>query len=173
MAGVDDQELRDALTRLIDRHLIEDVVVRYATALDSQDWELLRSCFTDDAIADYGTKIGRFEGADAIVAACREPLSGLDSSQHLLGNMVIEVTGDTAIATVYVHAQHFLVNDQGASTAVMGGTYIDELTRTANGWRISVLRFEISWRSGNPGILGEAGMGALAEAREERQRGRS
>ena len=33
---------------------ISAVLVRYATAIDSRDWELFRSCFTEDCRFDYG-----------------------------------------------------------------------------------------------------------------------
>ena len=29
--------------------------MRYATGVDTRDWELLRSCFADDCPVDYGT----------------------------------------------------------------------------------------------------------------------
>lgn len=141
------------LTQLLERRLIEDLVIRYATALDDRDWARLRSCFTDDAIADYGA-LGRYEGADVIVAACREPLSRLDSSQHLLGNIVVEMTSErTAVATSKVQAQHVLVNAAGDSTATIGGTYVDDLVREHDGWRIAKLSFRASWRTGNAAIL--------------------
>ena len=34
----------------------------------------------------------------------------------------------------------------------MGGTYVDELARTAEGWRITHRVLEITWREGNSGI---------------------
>ncbi len=36
------------LQLLIDRAEIGDVQLRYATGLDSRDWTLFRSCFTDE-----------------------------------------------------------------------------------------------------------------------------
>ena len=32
-----------------DRIVIADLIVSYATAMDTQDWDLYRSCFTPDA----------------------------------------------------------------------------------------------------------------------------
>ena len=170
--SLDDDALRDAVRTLLDRQAVEDVVTAYATCLDARDWQGLRACFTDDAVADYGTA-GHFEGADTIVAGCREPLSGLDGSQHLLGTIRVRVDGDRATATSYVHAQHVLANDQGESLAVMAGTYTQQLVRTPDGWRIEALSYDSSWRSGNPAILGEAGTGVLTRLREQRKRERA
>ena len=51
-----DREVRAAVT---------DVLVRYASGIDRRDWDLFRTCFTDDCEADYG-EIGVWHGADVI-----------------------------------------------------------------------------------------------------------
>ena len=48
-----------------DREQITDLLIRYATALDTRDWHLFDSCFTEDAIADYGTLGGHNQGREA------------------------------------------------------------------------------------------------------------
>lgn len=58
-------------TRSTDRDLRQDVaevLVRYATGVDRRDWELFRSCFTDDCEADYGD-IGHWHD-DGATARC-------------------------------------------------------------------------------------------------------
>ena len=66
------------------RQDVADVLVRYATGIDRRDWELLRSCFTDDCEADYGD-IGRWHGAAEIVEWMRrvhEPCGAHDAPHH-------------------------------------------------------------------------------------------
>ena len=41
------------LQYLADRLAISDFLTTYAHAVDTKDWELYRSCFTDDADIDY------------------------------------------------------------------------------------------------------------------------
>ncbi|MCE2463994.1 MAG: nuclear transport factor 2 family protein, partial [Dehalococcoidia bacterium] len=41
------------LQELADRAAIRDVMILYARGLDRRDFDLVRSCFTDDAYADY------------------------------------------------------------------------------------------------------------------------
>ena len=48
-----------------DHHKITEVLVRYATGIDSRDWKLFRTCFTDDAHFDYGY-LGTFENPDKL-----------------------------------------------------------------------------------------------------------
>jgi 3-phenylpropionate/cinnamic acid dioxygenase small subunit len=142
---------RDAA--LIERHRIEDLVIRYATSLDRRDWDALRECFFDDAVADYGV-LGRYEGVDAILTGAREPLQRLDASQHLLGNLVVEFTdADNAVVTSYVQAQHYLANAIGDSLATIGGTYTDEVRRVEGRWRIARLTLAVTWQTGNTSIL--------------------
>ena len=42
----------DRIDALADRLAIEDLLTRYATAVDRQDWNLYRSVFTADAEVD-------------------------------------------------------------------------------------------------------------------------
>jgi hypothetical protein len=50
-----------------DRLDVAEVLVRYATGIDGRDWDVLRSCFTEDVGADDGV-IGVWHDADEIKA---------------------------------------------------------------------------------------------------------
>ena len=51
---------------------VADVLVRYATGIDRRDWELFRTCFTEDCDADYGDiGLARCRGAHHLDA--RDP----------------------------------------------------------------------------------------------------
>lgn len=142
--------------QIADRLEIADVLYRYATALDTRDLELLREVFTPDVVYVMGVR-GELSGVDAIVRKLDEVLGGLEATQHLITNPVIEVDGDTARSTSYVRAQHYLTgNGTGGNTLDMGGSYRDELVRTAHGWRIERRVLEITWREGNAGVQHEA-----------------
>jgi 3-phenylpropionate/cinnamic acid dioxygenase small subunit len=151
------------LQLIADRLAIVDVLHRYATGLDSRAWDLLASAFTEDGVADYGELGGVNRGPEAIVALCRGALQGLDASQHIIANEVIEVDGDTARARCYFQAQHVCVGTEGGDTYMVGGTYEDELVRTPEGWRIRHRTLVPSWTEGNPGVF-EAGAARLADA---------
>lgn len=146
----------ERIAELWDRQEIVDVLYRYATALDSRDWELLASCFTEDAVADFLELGGVNEGVSAIVELASGVLSGLDSSQHLIGNPEVEVDGDRASSSCYLQAQHYLVSASGANTFLVGGTYRDRLVRTAEGWRIEHRTLISTWQDGNAGVFAEA-----------------
>lgn len=137
---------------LADRQEIADLLFRYATALDTRDWQLLSTCFTPTAVAVY-EGLGEFSPYAAIEGVCRAALEPLDGSHHVVSNVVAEVEGDSARATSYVVAQHVRAGAPGGDFYTLGGVYTDELVRTADGWRIARRRLARVWTSGNPRVL--------------------
>jgi hypothetical protein len=150
--GGEPVEKNAEIQELIERQKITDVLTRYAMALDSKNWPLLKTCFTPDAVADYGPEAGRHEGYPAIEKVVRFFLGGL-SSQHLIGNFVIEIEGEKARATCYLQAQHYLEGTEGGDAYTIGGTYEDELIRTDEGWRIKFRKLTSTWVDGNSGVF--------------------
>ncbi|OAA27737.1 SnoaL-like domain-containing protein [Frankia sp. EI5c] len=133
-----------------DLELIREVLIRYSTGIDRRDWPLFRTCWTPDAEADYG-HLGHFSGADAITELMVAAHRDLGSTRHQLSNFVIEVDGDRATASTYVHAVLMLsTSDPNAWIDVVGG-YEDDLVRTPEGWRISRRAFHTTRLINNGG----------------------
>ncbi|MCX4091561.1 nuclear transport factor 2 family protein [Nocardia sp. alder85J] len=121
--------------RRTDRDDIGAVLIRYATAIDTKDWKLLRTCFTADAQTDYG-EIGRWADAAGLTEFMIAAHAGMASTKHMLTNMVVEPDGDLATATTYVHTIQVLTGER--KDWIDGvGHYEDRLVRTRDGWRIS------------------------------------
>ena len=139
------------LQDLLDRSAIADVCVRYATALDGRDWELLATCFTDDVVTEYGG--GRQEGFSAFERTTRRWLTPAVASQHQISNVVVDLDGDTARSRCLVRADH-VHEDLPGRNLVFVGRYHDTLARTDAGWRIAQRRFDIWWTQGDPDVLG-------------------
>lgn len=55
-----------------DHYEITELLVRYATGIDSRDRQLFRTCFTDDAHFDYGY-LGTFENPTSSPNTCADP----------------------------------------------------------------------------------------------------
>jgi len=117
-----------------DRDEITDVLVRYATGIDTKDWPLFRTCFTPDVHADYGD-IGVWEGVDAITTYMDETHATMPDTKHMLTNIAIDVAGDEAAASTYVHAVLVVTRDPEVSVDAFG-RYVDRFVRTPDGWRI-------------------------------------
>ncbi len=142
------------LAQLVDERDILALLHRYAHALDEKRWDLLATCFTEDAVAIYGEVLGRKVGYPAIEETCKAALTHLDSSQHIITNQEITIDGDRATARCYVHAQHTKADTNGGDNYVIGGIYLDEIVRTAEGWRIRKRELRILWSEGNQAVLG-------------------
>jgi 3-phenylpropionate/cinnamic acid dioxygenase small subunit len=124
---------------LSDRAEIHDVIVRYGWAIDTKDWDLLDTCFTDDAFVDYSSNPGGKKGAYRDVRGWLEKvMSAFPVTQHLMANIDVRLDGDRATCRTMV------TNPQGAATRegplhffYVGGRYDDELVRTTSGWKIA------------------------------------
>jgi hypothetical protein len=119
-----------------DEAQIADVLIRYATGIDSKDWALLRTCWTEDVDVDYG-EVGRYAGADAITDLMKQLHQGMGPTYHRLSNIAVTVDGDRATARSYVFAHLQALPDDPASWVEALGHYDDELVRTPQGWRIA------------------------------------
>lgn len=143
---MDDSDLRDRLA-------IQDVLVRYGTSLDDQDWPRFATCFVPDAVANYGG-LGEHTGRDKIQSLCEQALAPLDGSQHFISNFEIEIHGDRAKSRCYLMAQHMKKSAPGGPHFLLAGTYRDELIRTDEGWRITRRELVTTWTEGNPLVIG-------------------
>ena len=99
---------------------------------------LYQACFTKDAAIAAFFPDGRGEKrtgpeawADFVLSVFKN--AGYTVTQHLLGTIDIEVKGETATMSTYLHATHVLPN---GSIDVANGTYVDEVVKTPDGWRI-------------------------------------
>jgi ketosteroid isomerase-like protein len=140
------------LQALLDEKAIVDVTIKYATALDTKDWEKLRECFTPDAVAHYGV-IADCVGADAIIEQVSTGVDYLGHTQHILTNHVVAIDGDSARSACYLQAQHLRDNSKPAWNFIMAGQYSDILVRTEDGWRISERSLDLWWTSGDSEVI--------------------
>jgi hypothetical protein len=123
------------------------VINRYATAVDSVDLDLLRSCFTDDARAAYmGREIE--PGIEPIVATIR-PLANMTGTVHNLGPVHAAVDGDTARGAAGCLV--FAVTGGDEPRAVLRAVkYTFELVRRDGDWRIRRLWHDVLWATAAP-----------------------
>jgi hypothetical protein len=119
-----------------DKEQIAEVLIRYATGIDSKDWPLLRSCWTDEIDVDY-QQLGRFTSPDALTDVMRHLHENMGPTYHRLSNFVINVDGDLATVRSYVHAVLMFQPDDDTNWVDALGHYDDVFVRTADGWRIN------------------------------------
>lgn len=125
------------LREISDRVSIQDLLVRYATAIDNEDYTLLDSCFTDDAILDYSAVGGPGGNYAEARQWLQDSLCHLEASQHRIGNIVYEFTGDSASTkTMYTNPNSIKQPDGTVQVFTVGGYYLDELVFEDEGWKI-------------------------------------
>ncbi|MDT4916621.1 MAG: hypothetical protein QOI15_348 [Pseudonocardiales bacterium] len=128
----------------------------FAQGIDTRDWPLLESVFTDPFEYDYTSH--RADAAGVLtpaewVGARRRRFATMTATQHSMTNPRVVVDGDTARVRMYVEAWHVADIDGSSEWCTIGGEYHDELVRAADGWLISKLRLERRWTVGNPAVL--------------------
>ena len=127
----------------VDWLAIHDLLLRYARALDSRDWSLLRTCFHPEARARYGES--ELIGPQAISDYCERALARYRITQHLLAAPYIVVDGDSATARTSLQATHVEARPEGESLYVVAGTYHDKIVSERGEWRLSERWLEAVW----------------------------
>ncbi|MDP6377775.1 MAG: nuclear transport factor 2 family protein [Pseudomonadales bacterium] len=118
-----------------DRIALQDVMCRYAAAVDERDFDMYRACFADDAEIVGFTK-ETVHGGDAWLDFVKNALEGHDATQHMLGPQLATIDGDRAHARTDVQALHYLKDSPG-STLTLWATYETDLARIEGAWRIT------------------------------------
>jgi hypothetical protein len=127
----------------MDEMSIAALLYRYARAVDTKDWDLYRSVFTEDAFIDYssaGVIAGsRDEVADWLAAG----FGAIPWSMHYITNIESDIDGDTASVRAMFYNPMQLPGM--AELSYCGGYYHHDLVRTPDGWRSRHLREENVW----------------------------
>jgi ketosteroid isomerase-like protein len=142
-----------SLQEISDRIEISDLIARYAHAIDEQDWDALDQVFTPDAVIDY-TELG---GAKGSRAETKEYLASamphFSAFQHLSATTKLDLHGDRASARTILFNPMVMDHEGESRTFFIGLWYVDELVRTADGWRIAHRRERKCWSHNAPAGL--------------------
>ncbi|BCB89864.1 nuclear transport factor 2 family protein [Phytohabitans suffuscus] len=133
---------------LTDRIGIEAALRNYAYGLDERRWSAWDLAFTDDAVVDFTPMGGRRETPARMRARLSEPDPAWLFAQHPLINTVVTIDGDQATA----YSDFAMETGRRAATEGQvvrvsgGGSYVDTLRRTSDGWRISERKVFMKWK---------------------------
>ena len=124
--------MSDALQMLLAERDIARQLAAFARAMDARDWAALDSVLAEEASADFGT--GEVSGRAAIINVMRSFLDDCGPTQHLLGNLTIEVDSGEARSRCYVSDLHLGSGAQAALTFQTLGEYQDGWAHRAGRW---------------------------------------
>ena len=139
-----------SLQAIADRLDIEEVLTRYAWAIDTKQFDGLDDVFTPDAFVDY-TSAGGIKGSyPEIKQWLATVLPHFPAYQHLVTNKHIEIEGDRATSRAeFYNPMAQEAPDGGRSYFFVGGEYHDKLVRTDRGWRIAERIEKTVWTDGS------------------------
>lgn len=141
------------IQRLGDRVAIEELLLRYARAVDSGDWDLLDTVFTADAVVDLSAPGGPKGSRDEVKTWLAATLPAWPGRQHLLGLVSVEFAGDEATAlasfTDTLSPSRDMTSADVPGLLRGGGTYRHRLRRTEDGWRSHAMTIDQQWRTIN------------------------
>lgn len=138
---------------------IERLKYAYFRTLDLKRWDEFEALFVPEATGAYGDLT--FESRDDLVAYMRGTLTADMITLHQAHHPEIDVDGDSATGTWYLHDKVFV---PAFDVAIEGAAfYEDRYVRTAEGWRIQHTgyrrTFEATWTmSAVPGWKFKVGM---------------
>ena len=142
---------------LLDRVKLVDLVGRLAVWLDERPDDDPRTIFTDDVTAD--TPGGAAQGIERVAAQAQRD-QGIDRSQHLLTNLVVDLDGDRAsvrasLLAAFVERRDEPHDEPHDEPRLFGARYAFEARRTDRGWRLSRVELRPAWsvraRGSGPG----------------------
>jgi len=122
------------LEDLIAHHQIARQLTDFARAMDDRDWRRIAEILIDDAVADVGE--GPLEGSAAFIATMRRYLDACGPTQHLLGNLVVDLNGDEAHSRCYVSDMHIGLEEREHLTFATLGDYHDRWRKVDGQWRM-------------------------------------
>lgn len=125
-----------------------DMMNRYAHALDTRDWMLFASLFTEDtefAARQWGENAVPGEdfmsvtGRDALTATLQKIWEGLSATHHMLSNYVVKPAGDglSAEGSCYMRAHHVGNRERSHLFEESLGRFDLKTVREAGGWKIA------------------------------------
>jgi hypothetical protein len=131
----------DAVRVLADRDEIHDIMMRYAHGVDQREMEIVRACFAPD-LKTVGWGPGEGFDRDALIRF----ISGVGhfrETMHMMGNQLIEVSGDTASMDTFAQLTHRLDGDP--AKLLVSSRYVEKLTRRDGAWAITQRGGEPAW----------------------------
>lgn len=132
------------LDRLESCEAIRNCLHQYARAIDRRDGKIIDTIFWPDSNVEYGIYKGTGGEFSGLIHGWMD--NGFKLTDHLLGNVTINVQGDRAHSETYLLAFHHLVREDGSVFDwLVGGRYQDRFERRDGEWRIAFRRLIYDW----------------------------
>ena len=125
--------MKISVEELADREAIRQTIFNLARSVDRCDEELMRSCFHSDATDDHSSFRG---SADEFVKWVMPVLKSMERTQHTIGQVIVDLDGDTARTESYFIAYHRIFNENIPGDMFACGRYLDWFEKRDGDWKI-------------------------------------
>jgi ketosteroid isomerase-like protein len=137
-----------AVQDLLDREAIRECLYRYCRGVDRGDEIALRATYWNDAIDRHGPYQGTASG---FCDWAMESLKTAGRMVHMIGNIMIELHGDRALAESYFHAvQEDRKTADKPTEVVLYGRYIDRFEKRGDEWKVAARTVVYDWSRTTP-----------------------
>jgi len=140
------------LARLALHHDLEQVLIAYGLACDRRDWALLGQVFHPDVEVNYGGEF-HLRGLSAVRDMIASMLGGCGPTQHLLGNLRVELNAGQVSSAIYVRAVHAGAGELADTFYEVWAEYLDRWAQGPDGWRITHRTMHVSKETGSRAVL--------------------
>ena len=124
-----------SLDELLAEREIYRKLVTFSCAMDERDWDAIRQILTDDIEADVG--LGMQRGCESLIDTFRRFLDRCGTTQHMLGNVLIDVDSNTAVSQAYVADLHVGKGSKQDLSFRTLGMYQDQWVKIDGVWLMS------------------------------------
>ena len=146
----------------------------YAEGLDSKNWPLVRSCFADEVLIDYGELSAASGSADVPRPAdnwlgyLQGVINGFDITRHAISNHRFTISDGVVSCRAYLTADHVIFPDPSnphigpENNVTVVGEYTNTYGEFDGVWKIIKSQLVVNYSYGNWSLFEQAGM-RLAE----------
>lgn len=138
------EDISERTHRAVSYTEIVELFARYATAIDSRDWDALDDVFTADATFD-ATSVG-YEFLDGLEHIKTHMAT---DARHPAAHLILNVTADISGTQAETRSRLAALQHDGR---LFTGEYRDELTHTDAGWRIRTRVYSRLQQSSDPAV---------------------
>lgn len=161
---------------LIIRNALIDSYNDYAEGLDSKNWTLVRSCFADEVIIDYG-ELSAATGApdeprraDDWMLYLKGVINGFDITRHLISNHRVTISDSDISCRAYLAADHVIFANPAIPVAraedivTVVGEYNNHYANIDGAWKIVRSQLDVHYTHGNMALFEESAKRVAAAA---------
>jgi SnoaL-like domain len=136
-------DLTASLQELVDYHAVEQVLLRYASAIDIKDYVTLRACLADDIHAEYGDAI--VDGGDNLITWIDGMTATKTWQHHFLSVYHVDFVSPTEAKTLTYHTSIQIDEAAPGVATKIVARYHDKVCKIDGLWKITYKFMEIGW----------------------------